>query len=476
MTTFGDLRSILYGAPTEDSWELLCELLDVLMDDPETDAERTRHYVGELLERWPAHLRVMPRRWLGRLMSGQRAELATLARVISLRNQRVSDAQLGALARSEALASVEELDLCDAIRGATLEALMASAWITRLRTLRLQNNALSLGDLADPARWLRTSPCLNTLETLMLGFNQLNDRDLEALASVDGLRALRALELHANQLQHVRALFGAPGLEGLERLSLKWNPIADLARALEASALRELRELDLSATGMDDSALRALAEGQAMPRLSTLRLERNPAVTDAGMQALAGAKWMERLEQLSLASTSVHAAGLQMLVDSGRAAQLTHLNLMFTGVDDAAMEVLSAPGAMPALRSLNLTRTLVTARGASVLASSELAERLETLNLSRCEIGEEGLAALATSERFGRLKSLSLSLDHNRELAGADQLARASWLSGLESGPLMNPELVRLDALRALAGSAQASDAQRRAWTQLIAQRVALNR
>jgi hypothetical protein len=433
------------------------------------ELEALLHYAAQELERWPSSLRVMPKRWLTRLMAGRRAEFAALARVVSLRNWRVEDAQLKALVASEALAGVEELDLNNAIRDATLEALMTSPKLGRLKTLRLQNNALSMRDAGDPARWLRQSACAPVLERLMLGFNHLNDQDLEALASVE-LGRLRALELHSNQITQIAPLFRSQQLAELEVLSLKWNKLADLPEALASSMLRGLTTLDLTATGLDARAARGFAESQAMPRLATLKLGENPGLGDAGLQALAGARWMEGLRSLSLAATGVHAAGLAMLAERGLLAGVTHLNLMASpGVNDAALEVLSRPGAMPALRSLNLSTTQVSARGLHALVNAEWAGQLEVLQLERCALGDEGARVLAEASGLRGLRTLLLGWCEIGD-EGAIALSQTSWLETIGEGLVLEGRGVSPETWLVMSMSSRAAEGLARRWRQRAAQ------
>jgi hypothetical protein len=361
-TTFGDVRSLLYQTPTEERWELLCELLEELADSG-VEAEPLCHYAEAQLERWPVALRVMPTRWLNRLLVGQRAEFVSLVRVVSLRRRRLSDEQLIGLAHSGALATVEVLELRDAIRDSALDMLMDSPQLGRLTTLRLPNNALGRAGEVDPLRWLETAMCVPVLERLGLGFNRLGDAGAEQLAQCARLANLRELELYGNEIQRVEPLFTGR-LERLERLDLKWNTASDLDDALGGGGLPELRVLGLSQTGLTSRGLRALAEGQAMPRLESLRLGGNPGVTDAGLQALAGARWLVGLRELNLLHTSVHSAGVIALIESGRLERLERLWLP-RPPDRALLEALTRPGAAPALVELHAQ---VGAEGRAVLA------------------------------------------------------------------------------------------------------------
>ena len=125
--------------------------------------------------------------------------------------------------------------------------------------LRLKN--LQLGDDAAP-RLLRSIEHVPSVKHLDLSFNVLG-------AAAMAARARCAFTLH------------------LESLDLSGNEIGtDGVRALCAADLPELRTLDLSWCELVDSAVHAIAGARGMPSLQNLTLRRNN-LTDAGGAALA---------------------------------------------------------------------------------------------------------------------------------------------------------------------------------------------
>lgn len=120
------------------------------------------------------------------------------------------------------------------------------------------------------------------------------------------------------------------------------------------------------------------------------------AVTDAGLQCLAGKK----IKRLALARTGVTADGIRNL---GLQPELTALSLDWDDhISDAVIKDL---GQFPKLTFLSLRNTKVSDRGIKKLP--ETAAKLESLYLQGDDIGDEGIPAIS------QLRSLVyLDLDH----------------------------------------------------------------
>jgi uncharacterized protein (TIGR02996 family) len=134
-------------------------------------------------------------------------------------------------------------------------------------------------------------PNLGPLERLTLSGCGLTADGCRALAGCPRLARLRSLDLSSNDLgadalSGLRAL-AAPWCDTLEELTLGHSPVGPAgAAALAAIAAPNLRRLDLSYSGLDVEAARALAGARGLPRLEVLSLRGN-AVTDEGAAALA---------------------------------------------------------------------------------------------------------------------------------------------------------------------------------------------
>jgi len=164
---------------------------------------------------------------------------------------------------------------------------------------------LNVGETNPTLQALLASPHLARLRKLALYGNHLNDSAPEAIAASPHLRGLEELDLWDNRIgpAGVRALVGSPHLAGLRGLSLACNPLGDEgARVLAASPrpgrfkflslgdcgigvegaaalaasphLVGLRTLDLGSSAGGPEIVVALARGRGLTGLTVLRLDR----------------------------------------------------------------------------------------------------------------------------------------------------------------------------------------------------------
>lgn len=80
-----------------------------------------------------------------------------------------------------------------------------------------------------------------------------------------------------------------------------------------APALGSLRELEITTGGLDDAAVRALAESPHLRSLSTISVAGNGAITDDGIVELAASPVLASVRLLNLTSTAVTARGIAAL-------------------------------------------------------------------------------------------------------------------------------------------------------------------
>jgi hypothetical protein len=152
-------------------------------------------------------------------------------------------------------------------------------------------------------------------------------------------------------------------LEQLDIDGIKLGPenIRQLAK------LQFLRHLSVSDCGLNDQCLK---EMRSLKRLQELYVDKNPDITNAGLEAVSHL----HLTALSLAKTGI---------DDGAATALTHLSdLTWIGLERCSVgdNTIAAASDMAGLRSLNLSRTNVTDAGLDRLKP----RRLLNLSLSGC--------------------------------------------------------------------------------------------
>ena len=163
-------------------------------------------------------------------------------------------------------------------------------------------------------------------------FSNLVALSLDETDSTDlGLESLRSLK-KLSRLDLKRTLITGKSFavfknfSQLRILHLAYNKLNE-ASLSNLSFLPELRELDLSVTGIGDSALPSVA---ACSKLESLDLFRNQNITDAGLAAV---KKLANLRSLNVADTRVTAHGLEQLKD----LPLTSLDLNMKNASQAEL-------------------------------------------------------------------------------------------------------------------------------------------
>jgi uncharacterized protein (TIGR02996 family) len=249
------------------------------------------------------------------------------------------------------LARVTALSLVQGVGGPTVGRLLASPHFTRLRALRVGFQLTTPETVSAVVR----SPVFRQLTTLGVRTDQRAGRLAAELGRLTGPLALRTLDLSGNSLR-------AAGLEPL----------------LASGAAATVADLDLSDNNLGAAGAAVLAAG-GLPALRALHLLR-AWPQEAGVEALAGAKFFSELRSLSLGGNNLGPATAFALAD--------------------------APTAN--LRVLDLRENPIGDRGAAALAAAPGLANLLQLDLAEARIGDAGAAALAASEHLGRLLYLNL--------------------------------------------------------------------
>lgn len=167
------------------------------------------------------------------------------------------------------------LDLSD---GKGLARAVTQPWFTQLRGLYLSGRGV-----AAATRVLGTAPQASGLEFLVL--SSANGKSVEALLQSTTLTGLRSLSLTGNE---------ELGDEAAERL---------------ASTRLVLSRLYLTATGVSDEGLGALADARPLQSLELLALNRNQ-ISDEGAEQLAASKVLKNLRHLELDGNELTAEGV----------------------------------------------------------------------------------------------------------------------------------------------------------------------
>ena len=333
-----------------------------------------------------------------------------------------------AIAGTPGLAGLESLSLIHP-RVEDIGELAATPHLASLRTLRLPGVALLPGSVEALAR----SETLQSLEVLDLGRATTQSEHASARHELPALARLRELRCYGNTFTPPLATALATGARSLEVLALAYVQLEELgARALlrGATALSNLRHLDLSGIGITDAGFARVIDGLEVPGLRRLACGDN-RLDAAAAAALSASRSLDELQQLFLHHCPLGDAGALALVTSDR---------------------------LPALRVLDLSSTGCGRHALAALGAGDLGARLVALDISNNAIDDRGLGALLAGRRLDALERLTatgtttLSPAAIRTLAASPLAARlrSLWLSKLGPDAIAQLALAELPELRTL--------------------------
>ena len=175
------------------------------------------------------------------------------------------------------------------------------------------------------------------------------------------------------------------------------------------AGLEDLQSVVIINTRVDGSGFAALAR---LPKLTSLALRENPAITDEGLAAictlpnvedciisdvdLAPIGRLRSLKRLELREELITDASLRALKLPLSVEQLSVSHAQISD-DGLAVLVVSAPG----LRTLSISECPISGRG---LAALKGCSRLKTLQVFHCPLTDEGVAGLAQMQQLESLR------------------------------------------------------------------------
>lgn len=265
------------------------------------------------------------------------------------------------------------------------------------------------------------------------------------------------------------AVFHSPGLAEVDVLAVSGDAVdAELVAELARSEyVAQLEILELVRTSMGDEGVAALADAE-MTNLRGLALQSN-SISDAGIQALAGASGMPNLKTLKLADNDIGVDGATILAhgdifdtirwlgvgnnpmggdgvvaiaDSPKVAGLRGLDVEMLTLDDRDLARLAEKSTLHELERLVLSENELTDAGLKTIADSPLIDGLDTLiidgpffpprgDFRPNEIGDEGITALVESESVSELGELAVEFNDIGH-RGAAAIANSPHLDQLE--------------------------------------------
>ena len=220
----------------------------------------------------------------------------------------------------------------------------------------------------------------------------MTEGDFQAISQLDHLAYLNISGFALPDRSLIR-FFEAIGNDRVRNLSLNVCETLTLPAILKISQQRQLVDLSLGGSNIDDSGLIALSK---MTQLQRLILFRTP-ITDAGIKHLGKLK---NLRLLDLTQNELSDEGLKGLADL---SQLETLMIGKLGVELSITDrgVASLEG-LTKLKSLSLRDTQITDESIKSFAKFQ---HLESLGIDQAKITDRGLERIA---QFKNLKRLGL--------------------------------------------------------------------
>jgi uncharacterized protein (TIGR02996 family) len=299
--------------------------------------------------------------------------------------------ELTALLTPPLMARLRELRFGDCDGEAEFAALLALDDL-RLEALGFVGDSYGIGD--DGCRLIAEDSRFATLTTLELPNNGVSEDGIAALAHADELTGLRDLILTGG--------------------SNSSNDIGPEGAGLIAGSenFRQLVNLDLALTGIEDDGFVALVTSPNLPALEVLNVP-GCGITNAGLVAFAESDAVPCLNTLNVCSmgdSRISVAGLRAVLESPRMERLTALRFSGARFRDEGADLLASS---PACR--HLTELFLTGCGISVDGFTRLLESPHLVGVRRFNLDHTGLSKGKIGElraRFGeRVKKPPSFLD-----------------------------------------------------------------
>lgn len=322
MPDFGDLRSVLHEPATKESWARFTLLIERF--EWEALDAGLLNYIDEGVKRWPLSQRLAPTRWLEDLIQARDAKQLRWANHVRL--PMTDRGLLGALPKREELRWITRLSAWAWPNINELHDLLSSKHLIEgLRALDLSHTQ-SIGDsFLDE---LMLGEIFANLEELILRDVQTNWIGTQSIARSWPLR-LHTLSLAANPL-------GERGTRAL----------IDRERWYGDQAPEALINLDLRATGLDDTIVKIMVQQPWLDGLKSLQLSDNP-ITRAGIELIIGHEpWQRSLRQLSLDGLEVQDEGARLIAQTPWRS-IQELTLWRSGVGALGAQALSQSPHLP---------------------------------------------------------------------------------------------------------------------------------
>jgi Ran GTPase-activating protein (RanGAP) involved in mRNA processing and transport len=314
---FGELRSLANGAPSEEAWASICALLDQEGDDDRL-IEEVLPYLEHHLSDWPEGAREIPKEWMRVMLKGEPCTRARLGRKMSaVRAEEEGD--LDMLLSSPDLGALTWLDLgYNHFDERALRILEEETHLTSLRWLSVSDSHLGHEGIVR----ILESPRLANLTHFIAAWCDIENDGAVALSRTDALRRLERIEFRGNRITppEAQTLLRGRNFDSVRELAMGWNDIADagVEAIADAPYLGQLRELCLENNSIGGEGVEYLVRQPAIADLEILRLYNNASagMGDSVAVAIAESPYMSNLKLLDLSGNPVSSVGKEALAAS----------------------------------------------------------------------------------------------------------------------------------------------------------------
>jgi hypothetical protein len=340
--TLADLDALLAATPSREVWVKLVTMLETwptpgdLLQDIIPRAARA-------LETWPDELRHTPIHLLSRLEVPYIAAIVALSRVLIWHKapQNIFFSALG----HASLGNITYLDLSywqisDTLQiRRALEIICGTRHLSNLRVLRLRGCNL------DDIEPFTTAAPLDALHVFDISHNALTTELMVQLGQITAMRSLKELDLSSCDIhtKNCKPLGDWTNFARLERLILTGNNLSITGGMIlgKAEGFTSLRYLSLRGNAVGHNGMSAIARGSVMTTVQTLDLADNNLGAE-GLKALLRSRKVTGFHRLILASNQLDDEAAQILIDSGKRPKFEHLDLSDNRISPAMLAAIDA--------------------------------------------------------------------------------------------------------------------------------------
>jgi Leucine-rich repeat (LRR) protein len=265
------------------------------------------------------------------------------------------------------------------------------------------------------AKWEETlRPLLESdLEYLKLTGKYITNEDVKIICNFSGINTVKTLDLADNQINDEALLFifESENLAQLEELFLGINFL--IGQGLEAIGssteiqLKNLKRLVLSDNRLTDATVAEFFKSSNFTSLESLDLGWNEVGNETA-KVLGETKTFPNLKKLEMERSYIEIEALKEMVQGSLAGQLQELDISANKLKDDGVKIVASATNWKSLKVLKLSQNMFGDEGAKALGESTSLSGLTHLYIGRNYFGAEGAQMIYESKNLTELKTLVL--------------------------------------------------------------------